>query len=127
MKRWILCVVTMLLQYSIVAQSRPNMLWVVIEDTSPEYIGCYGNEVVNTPHIDSLASIGVRFRNAYSTGTVCSPSRSAIITGVKTYKTGTGDHRSSAPLPDQIRGFPAWLRESGYYTSNNSKTDYNTS
>ena len=127
MKSWMLWTAITLLQCAAMAQSRPNILWVVIEDTSPEYIGCYGNEAVHTPHIDSLAATGVRFLNAYSTGTVCSPSRSAIITGVKTYKTGTGHHRSAVPLPEQIKGFPELLRASGYYTSNNSKTDYNTS
>lgn len=107
--------------------SRPNILWLVIEDTSPQYIGCYGNSAVNTPNIDQLASGGVRFSNAYSTGTVSSPSRSTIITGVKTYKLGTGNHRSSFPVPSFIKGFPYYLKQAGYYTSNNSKTDYNTS
>lgn len=107
--------------------NKPNILWLVIEDTSPQYIGCYGNSAVNTPNIDGLASNGVRFNNAYSTGTVSSPSRSTIITGVKTYKTGTGNHRSSFPVPDFIKGFPYYLKQAGYYTSNNSKTDYNTS
>lgn len=107
--------------------NKPNILWLVIEDTSPQYIGCYGNAAVNTPNIDKLASSGVRFSNAYSTGTVSSPSRSSIITGVKTYKMGTGNHRSSFPIPDFIKGFPYYLRQAGYYTSNNSKTDYNTS
>lgn len=109
------------------AQEMPNVLWLVLEDTSPQYIGCYGNEQVNTPNIDRLAKGGVRFTNAYSTGTICSPSRSAIITGVKTYKMGTEHHRSNLRIPDFIKGFPAYLRSEGYYTSNNSKTDYNTS
>ena len=107
--------------------SKPNILWLVIEDTSPQYVGCYGNSAVNTPNIDRLASKGVRFNNAYSTGTVSSPSRSTIITGVKTYKMGTGNHRSSFPIPDFIKGFPYYLKQAGYYTSNNAKTDYNTS
>lgn len=107
--------------------NKPNILWLVIEDTSPQYIGCYGNSAVNTPNIDRLASNGVRFSNAYSTGTVSSPSRSTIITGVKTYKMGTGNHRSSFPVPDFMKGFPYYLKQAGYYTSNNSKTDYNTS
>lgn len=108
------------------AQEQPNMLWVVIEDTSPQYIGCYGNAAAHTPQIDRLAIEGVRFKNAYSTGTICSPSRSAIITGVSTSKMGTGHHRSRLPIPDFIKGFPYYLRQAGYYTSNNSKTDYNT-
>ncbi len=106
-------------------QQKPNILWVTIEDTSPQFIGCYGNLNARTPVIDRLADEGVRFTNAFSTGTVCSPSRTAIITGVKTYKTGTGNHRSKYPVPDFIKGFPFYLQQEGYYTTNNSKTDYN--
>jgi arylsulfatase A-like enzyme len=104
---------------------QPNILWITIEDTSPQFIGCYGNNHARTPVIDKLAQEGVRFTNAFSTGTVCSPSRTAIITGVKTYKTGSGNHRSKYPIPDFIKGFPFYLQQQGYYTSNNSKTDYN--
>lgn len=107
------------------AQQKPNILWITIEDTSPQFIACYGNSNASTPNIDKLASQGVRFTNAFSTGTVCSPSRSCIITGVKTYKAGTGNHRSNYPIPDFIKGFPYYLQKAGYYTSNNSKTDYN--
>ena len=107
------------------AQQKPNILWITIEDTSPQFVGCYGNTDAQTPVIDRLASEGVRFTNAFSTGTVSSPSRTCIITGVKTYKTGTGNHRSSYPVPSFIKGFPFYLQKEGYYTSNNSKTDYN--
>ncbi|MFC2127119.1 sulfatase [Bacteroidota bacterium] len=110
---------------NILAQERPNVLWITIEDTSPQFIGCYGNKNASTPVIDKLAEEGVRFTNAFSTGTVCSPSRSAIITGVPTYKTGTGHQRSNYPIPNYIKGFPYYLKQLGYYTSNNVKTDYN--
>ncbi|MGV8096141.1 MAG: sulfatase [Mangrovibacterium sp.] len=106
-------------------QPKPNILWITIEDTSPHFIGCYGNQDARTPVIDGLAREGVRFTNAFSTGTVCSPSRTAIITGVKTYQTGTGHHRSKYPVPEFIKGFPYYLQQAGYYTTNNQKTDYN--
>lgn len=63
------------------SQSKPNILWITIEDTSPHFIGCYGNQSASTPNIDKLSNLGVRFVNAFSTGTVCSPSRTALITG----------------------------------------------
>ncbi len=110
---------------TVLAQQKPNILWVTIEDTSPQFIGCYGNQDARTPVIDQLASEGIRFTNAFSTGTVCSPSRSCIITGVKTYKMGTGNHRSNYPVPEFIKGFPFYLQQQGYYTTNNAKTDYN--
>ena len=107
------------------ANKKPNILWITIEDTSPQFIGCYGNTNARTPVIDKLAAEGIRFTNAFSTGTVCSPSRTAIITGVKTYKTGTGNHRSKYAVPEFIKGFPYYLQQQGYYTTNNVKTDYN--
>ena len=105
--------------------TKPNILWITIEDTSPQFIRCYGNENARTPVIDKLAAGGIRFTNAFSTGTVCSPSRTAIITGVKIYKTGTGNHRSKYAIPEFIKGFPYYLQQKGYYTTNNVKTDYN--
>ncbi|WP_396600887.1 sulfatase-like hydrolase/transferase [Algibacter sp. R77976] len=106
-------------------QEQPNILWITIEDTSPQFIGCYGNENASTPVIDKLAEEGVRFTNAFSTGTVCAASRSTIITGARTFKMGTGHQRSQYPIPDFIKGFPSYLKQLGYYTTNNSKTDYN--
>ena len=107
------------------AQKRPNILWITIEDTSPQFVGCYGNPNARTPVIDHLAQEGVRFTNAFSTGTVCSPSRCTIITGVRTYKMGTGNHRSNYPIPGFIHGFPYYMQKAGYYVTNNKKTDYN--
>jgi arylsulfatase A-like enzyme len=104
---------------------KPHILWITIEDTSPQFMGCYGNKDARTPTVDKLASEGIRFTNAFSTGTVCSPSRTAIITGVKTYKAGTGNHRSKYPVPEFIKGFPHYLQQQGYYATNNAKTDYN--
>ncbi|CAL1516818.1 sulfatase [Chitinophaga sp. MM2321] len=120
---------SILLFFSIASfgQTKPNILWITIEDTSPQFIGCYGNKDASTPNIDRLASEGVKFTNAFSTGTVCSPSRSTIITGVRTFKLGTGHHRSNYPKPDYIYGFPYFLKQAGYYTTNNSKGDYNVS
>ena len=106
-------------------QQKPNILWITIEDTSPQFIGCYGDKNARTPVIDRLAEEGVKFTNAFSTGTVCSPSRTAIITGVKTYMAGTGNHRSKYPVPGYVKGFPYYLQQAGYYTTNNVKTDYN--
>ena len=130
MLRKILFLVLLLLLVGTAVQSqntRPNILWLTFEDTSPEFIGIYGDLTAKTPTMDQLAREGVRFNYAFSTGSVCSPSRSALITGVKTYQLGTGNHRSAYSIPSFIHGFPKYLKDAGYYTTNNSKTDYNTS
>lgn len=118
-------VIFLLFSLTVNAQKRPNILWVTIEDSSPQYFGCYGNSDARTPVIDKLAEEGVRFTNAFSTGTVCSPSRSTIITGVRTFKMGTGNHRSNYAIPEFIHGFPYYMKQAGYYVTNNAKTDYN--
>ena len=107
--------------------NRPNILWIVLEDMSPQFIGAYGNTSAKTPVIDSLINSGVKFNAAFSTGSVCSPSRYTIITGTRTYEYGTGHHRSNYPIPEFVQPFPHFLKEAGYHTSNNSKRDYNTS
>jgi arylsulfatase A-like enzyme len=106
-------------------KSSPNIVWLTFEDTSPHFVGCYGNKDAKTPFMDSLSKVGVRFTKAFSTGSVCSPSRSALITGMKTYTLGTGHHRSQYKIPDFVKGFPYYLKKAGYYCTNNEKTDYN--
>ena len=109
------------------AIERPNVLWITLEDTSPQFIGCYGNAAAKTPNIDKLAARGVRFDRAFANAPVCSSARSAIITGIVNERLGTGHHRSAFPIPTSIKGFPTYLRQAGYYTTNNAKTDYSTS
>lgn len=106
-------------------QAKPNIVWITIEDTSPDFIGCYGNTQAKTPNIDALAAEGIRFTNAFSTNVVCSPSRHTIITGVRTAQDGCGNHRSSLKIPSYIKGFASYIKNAGYFTSNNQKTDYN--
>ncbi len=106
--------------------TRPNLLWITAEDMSP-VLGCYGDAYAHTPNIDKLAKESVRYLNAYATAPVCSPARSCLITGVHAVSLGTQHLRSAFPLPGFIHGFPHYLRKAGYYTTNNVKTDYNTS
>src|SRR3546814_11578487 len=65
------------------------------------------------------------FPTGFSTGTGGSPSRTAISTGVKPDVTGTGNHLRKFPLAGYIKGFPCYVQQAGYYTTNNAKTDYN--
>lgn len=110
---------------SVAAQAtRPNILWITSEDNGPE-IGAYGDAYATTPNLDALAARGFRYRTVWSNGPVCGASRTALILGVYPESTGGEHMRSHVPLPDDIRLYPALLRDAGYYTTNNSKTDYN--
>ncbi len=102
----------------------PNILWITAEDMSP-YLGCYGDEFSTTPHLDRFAKESVRYTRAFAAAPVCSPSRACLITGVTTVSLGAHQMRSAFPIPDRVKAFPSYLREAGYFTSNNVKTDYN--
>jgi len=122
-------------------KSKPNIVWIVCEDMSP-HLGSYGEKAAKTPNLDRLATEGVRYTNAFTTAGVCAPSRNAIITG--RYQTSNGGHHMrtlgisgpakdsypegfkvySAMLPEGVRPYPQYLRQAGYYCTNNSKEDY---
>ncbi len=61
--------------------ARPNIIFILVDDLGCPQLGCYGNSYYQTPHIDKLANEGMRFSNAYSAGSVCSPTRASIVTG----------------------------------------------
>ena len=111
---------------------RPNVLWIYVDDQSPWY-SSYGDALVETPHIDALASEGVLFERAYTPTPVCAPARSAIITGAYSIRTGTHDMRSGRVpdhqihLPEGVTTLPQLFRQAGYETYNGTKDDYNFS
>ena len=105
------------------AQDKPNILWLVTEDMSP-YLSCYGNTMIKTPNLDKLASEGIRYTQAHSNSVYCSPSRSTLVAGKYAISLGTDIHREKRPVNDSFY-FPIYLRQAGYYCTNNSKQDYN--
>ncbi|MGK0155278.1 MAG: N-sulfoglucosamine sulfohydrolase [Neolewinella sp.] len=118
-----------LTQTVVAQQAPPNILWIFVEDMN-DWLGCYGDGLVKTPNIDALAARGARFRRAYMPAGVCSPTRSAVITGCWQTSIGAHNHRSSRgdhqiDLPEGVRPLPMLMREHGYYTFNYGKTDYN--
>ena len=131
---------------------RPNILWLSCEDISP-YLSMYGDSTAHTPNLDKLASESLIFTNAYATVAVCAPNRSSIITGMYPISIGTMHMRTgkdvmswgkrnysgkskavdingdnvplySAVIPPEVKCFTEYLREAGYYCTNNEKTDY---
>lgn len=103
---------------------RPNILWISCEDIGP-HLGCYGDRYADTPNLDRLAERGQRYSCAWSNAPVCAPARTAIISGLYPTSTGSEHMRSKARLPAGFKMFPQYLREAGYYASNNAKEDYN--
>jgi len=118
------------------AQNRPNILWLISEDTSPD-LACYGNGIVKTPNLDRLANDGARYTNAFVTGPVSSASRSAIITGMYQTSIDAHQHRSHRSdghlLPQPVTLITEYFRRGGYFRCNcaglnykqEGKTDWN--
>ena len=113
--------------FSVQAAERPNIVWVVSEDNSANWLKIYNEDGVKMPTIESLAANGLVFNNAFSCAPVCSVARSTIISGCYAPRLGTQYHRrqGKALMPKGLRLFPYYLRQAGYYTTNNSKQDYN--
>lgn len=108
----------------LLAADRPNILWLTSEDHGPE-MGCYGDANARTPNVDALAAKGMLFKKAWSNAPVCAPARTVIISGLYTSSSGGQHMRSMVPVPDEVKLYPQYLREAGYYCSNTSKEDYN--
>ena len=114
---------------------RPNILWLVIEDTSP-ILPPYGDYTIDAPNISRLAKEGVTYTNVYSPSGVCSPSRASLALGMYPSSIGanhmrTSSHREITGLPayeavppPQAKMLSQYMRGLGYYTTNNYKTDY---
>jgi arylsulfatase A-like enzyme len=100
---------------------RPNILWLVAEDFG-QHLGCYGTKEVWTPNLDQLAREGVRYTRFFTTAPVCSPSRSAFMTGMYATTIGAHNHRSHRDdgyeLPKGVRVLTDWMRDAGYFTAN---------
>lgn len=105
----------------------PNIVWITSEDNSKHYMKLFDENGVETPNIAKLADQGVIFTRAFSNAPVCSAARSTLISGCYGPRIAANYHRKIAkvPMPGEIEMYPAYLRKAGYYTSNNSKEDYN--
>jgi arylsulfatase len=77
-----------------------NLLFIFTDQQRPDTLGCYGNPVVQTPHLDELAASGALFEHAYCTQPVCTPSRAALLTGHYPHTTGCIENHT--PLPAEF-------------------------
>ncbi len=115
---------------SLAASEQPNFLVVVCEDISP-YLGCYGDSVAKSPNLDKFANTATRHTSMYTTVGVSSPSRYSLIMGRYSSNDGANYMRSNffdksfeVVPPRGAKCFTEYLRQAGYYCTNNKKTDY---
>ncbi|MCH7750904.1 MAG: sulfatase-like hydrolase/transferase [Planctomycetes bacterium] len=121
-------ILTLLFSFSFAALNaleRPNILWIVTEDNGHHWVGAYGDPLARTPHIDMLAAAGNLYHYVYSNAPVCAVARSMLLTGMYSTSLGTHNMRSRYRIPTSVRPYVDYMREAGYYCTNNSKTDYN--
>jgi len=93
---------------------RPNILFVLSDDHSAPFVGCYGDKVIRTPNLDRFASEGMRFDRAYTSTPQCVPSRASLMTGRSPIAIQMT--RFSAPLAAEVPTWPGLLKGEGYFT-----------
>jgi N-sulfoglucosamine sulfohydrolase len=99
--------------------SKRNVVLFVTDDQSPD-LGCCGNNVIRTPHLDRLASEGIRFSHAFCSTASCSASRSVILTGLHNHANGQYGHQHDYhkfASYDNVGSLPVYLRAAGYRTA----------
>jgi arylsulfatase A-like enzyme len=99
----------------VVTSGRPNILFILLDDLRWDAVGYAGHPHLKTPHIDSIANEGVNFRNAFSTTSLCSPSRASLLSGLYAHKHGVTNNFTE--LPSDVPSFPSILQQAGYATA----------
>jgi arylsulfatase A-like enzyme len=97
--------------------SKPNIIFVLVDDLRWDDLGCAGHPFSRTPHIDRVAREGARFLNAFATTPLCSPSRASILTGVYAHTHGIIDNTERSKQSHQLKTFPQELQKAGYETA----------
>ena len=96
---------------------RPNVIVILVDDLRWDELGCTGHPFARTPNIDRIANEGARFRNAFCTTPLCSPSRANLLTGLQTRNHGILDNTNRSEQSHKLKTFPMMLQQSGYETA----------
>jgi arylsulfatase A-like enzyme len=102
-------------------QTKPNIIYILLDDAGYGDLSCYGQKRFRTPNIDRLAAEGMRFTDHYSGSTVCAPTRCSLMTGLHTGHTYVRGNREvkpegQSPMPADIVTIPRLLQKAGYVT-----------
>jgi arylsulfatase A-like enzyme len=97
-------------------KTKPNIIYILLDDAGYGDFGCYGQKTLRTPNVDRLASEGMGFARHYAGSTVCAPSRGTLMTGLHT---GHSRVRGNGPsyLPDADLNVARLLKDAGYHTA----------
>ncbi|MBK1832831.1 sulfatase-like hydrolase/transferase [Roseibacillus ishigakijimensis] len=101
----------------LIAEERPNLIFILTDDHNRADLGCYGNPIVQTPHLDQMAAEGVLFEKASVTSAICTPSRVCYFLGQYERKHGINFNSGTAlSQAAWAKSYPVLLRENGYFT-----------
>lgn len=103
-----LLLILLLAPITILAQRRPNFLFVLIDDMGYADLSCYGEKAIETPNIDRMAKEGIRFTQFYVNSPICSPSRTALMTGQFPARWRITSYLASR-AENKTRGMVNWL------------------
>ncbi|NMH87952.1 sulfatase-like hydrolase/transferase [Flavivirga algicola] len=110
-------VLLLLIINEVIAQERPNIIFILTDDQSYGLLGCTGNKTVKTPHIDKLADQGILFTNAHITSAICTPSRISILLSQFERKHSVNfNSGTSVSAEAWEQSYPDLMRKGGYYT-----------
>ena len=99
---WLMvCLLSMPAAVQAAEKQRPNIIFIMADDLGYGDLGCYGQKLIQTPHIDQLAAQGMRFTQAYAGASVCTASRAVLMTGL---------HNGHTPARDNIPHYPTYLQ-----------------
>ncbi len=99
------------------AQRRPNIILVITDDQRFDALGCTGNTILKTPHIDGLAALGAVFTNSFCTTSICATSRASFLTGQYAMRHGIRSFRTALTGEQWQAAFPTLMRRAGYRTA----------
>ncbi|MGE0885279.1 MAG: sulfatase [Blastocatellales bacterium] len=97
--------------------SRPNIVFILIDDLRWDELGIAGHPFIKTPHIDRIGREGAQFRNAFMTTPLCSPSRASFLTGQYAHTHGITDNVDRSAASHQLVTWPRLLHDAGYATA----------
>jgi arylsulfatase A-like enzyme len=97
------------------SSERPNIIFLLSDDQRWDSLGCMGNPIVRTPHVDRLAEQGTLFRNNFVTTSICMTSRASILTGLYASVHRINDFSTSFTVEQYARTYPERLRNAGYH------------
>jgi len=95
--------------------TRPNIVFIMSDDHAYQALSAYSDHLIQTPNIDRIAKMGMRFTNASVTNSICAPSRATILTGKHSHLNGKVDNHFAFD-PSNVT-FPLLLQQSGYQTA----------